>query len=296
MPRGGYSGGVNVSTSEAPRAVASSLWLHVVLALALAALLPLGFARAAEEDELKQPRIRKVGPHLYQVGTVLLDAEKKTVRCRGKVNMDTGGPIELLACLPRGKTHETVFVLDVVPLDLQLALLLLDLRSGRNPSYEYPENNPDADRPPGDSLRMWVEWQPPRPSQEEDVPEDQGAPDGEAAEAEPVRVPAEQFLYNVQSKEALKEAKWVFLGSRLLQKGFGADLDGSLISTYHDPLAILELQHETVRDDIFYDVNGQICPPVGTPVDLVIQVPPEKDKEGENGNGENEEDDRASTK
>ncbi len=272
MPHGGHIGGI---------AALPGRWRVLILALALAILVPLGVAGAAESEEQKAPRIRKVGPHKYQVGTVLLDSEKKTVRCRGEVNMNEGGPIELLACRPEGKTHESVFVLHVAPLDLQLALLLLDLNHGRNIAFRYHPEDPDGQKPPGDVLHIYVEWQPPRSEEDE----------GEEGAPERRRARAEQFLYLVQKGKPLEDAEWVFLGSRLLPEGFGANLEGSLISTYHDPLAILELQHQTVRDDVFHDANEELCPPVGTPVELIIQVPPKKEepKEGEEDEAEEDE-------
>lgn len=201
-------------------------------------------------------RIRRIGAGLYRIGDVTLDADKRTIRCPGEVNMDAGGPIELLACTPRGKTHESVFVLSVRPLDLQVALLLLDMREGRNPALTYPEGHPEADRPPGAAARILVEW----------------PADTVMQTAARHRKRAERFLYNVQADTPARRAEWVFLGSRFVDGRFGADLEGSLITTYHDPLAILELALPTAADDIYYDVNQAVCPPVGTPVELIISA------------------------
>jgi len=247
---------------------------HLLVALGLCLLV--GISTAAEKapvgDEAgsagpqvqaqPEPRIKRVGPGLFRVGTVVLDAPKRTVRCLGHVNMDREGPIELLACLPRGKTHESVFTLDVEPFDVQIALLLLGLKDGRNPAIRYSERNPDREKPPGDKVSLSVEWR--------EKPPVKGTP------AAVRRVRAEQFLFNVQTEEALEKAEWVFLGSRLVGDQFGADLDGTIVTTYHDPLSILELCLPTANDDIYYFVNDKLCPPVGTPIELIIQAPPRK--------------------
>ena len=211
-----------------------------------------------------KPPIRQVGPHLYQVGTVTLDAEKRTVRCRGRVNMDRSGPIELLACTAEGKVHESVFVIEAKPLDLQVALLLLDLKDGRNPAVNHQEDDPDRLRPPGAETSIYVEWR--------------AAPAGEGQEPELRRERAERFLYHLQKKAPEDDARWAFLGSRLVGVRLGADLEGSVITTFHDPLAILELALPTANDDVYYYVNEKLCPPVGTPVELVIEAPPLPDK------------------
>ena len=218
-----------------------------------------------------EPRIRKIGPDTYQIGTVRLDAAARTVRCNGHVNMDRGGPIELLACLTRGKAHESVLTLDVVPMDLQLALLLLDLAPGANPAVRYRPDGPEAGRPPGDRVTILAEW--PLPAAE-----------GEEPAARTVR--AEKLLLNVQTRQPAPEARWVFLGSRLVGGRFGADVDGSLVTTFHDPLAILELADETANDDTYYEVNAELCPPVGTPVALIIRAPAPETEEGQPPGGD----------
>jgi len=228
------------------------------------------------------PRIRQTGPHLYQIGAVIIDAKERTVRCPGRVNMAEGGPIEVLACLPRGKTHESVLTVDVEPMDLQVALLLLDMKEGRNPAVRYPDGSPELKRLPGDDALIFVEWK--MPAKEE------------GKEPQVQRCRAEELLYMAKEERAVTGAAWVFLGSTVASGRFGADLDGTLITTFHDPLAILELNLPLVNNnpyagaDLEYIVNKNHCPPVGTPVDLIIQVPPKAEpaqdaNDKEKGNG-----------
>jgi hypothetical protein len=209
------------------------------------------------------PPIRKIDEHRYQVGTVVLDAQARTVRCRGEVNMNEGGPIELLACTERGKVHESVFILDLKPLDLQVALLLLDMQLGRNPACEYSEDDPDRLKEPGTQATLFVEW------------EATGADGG----PERRRERAERFLYNVEEGRPLGDVGWVFLGSQMVAGRLGAEVGGTLVSTYRDPLAILELAHPTVNDDIWYETNKELCPPIGTKVELVIEAPARADEQ-----------------
>ncbi len=252
MPEPNRSEAEAENPPEAPRRSVGALLLE---SLGLVLLLA-GTAAALQAGDRQTSPIKKLGPHLYRVGTIELDAGRRTIRCPGRVNMDAGGPIELLACLPTGKTHESVFTLDVEPMHLKVALLLLGMREGRNPAYPYPEGDPEGNESPGETVQIDVEWE--RADDEE---------------GRKIRRPAGNFLYNVQAESALQDAEWVFLGSRQWQGRFGAESDGSLITTYHDPLAILELAHPTVRDDIYYFVNEELCPPVDTPVELIIRAP-----------------------
>ncbi len=231
---------------------------------------------ASEPKPPARPVVRRIGPQLFEVGAVRLDAKKRTIRCKGHVAMSEGGPLELLACVPTGKAYESIFTLDMRPMDLQVALLLLGLNPGRNPAYKYPPDTLEPDRKPGDEVLLHVEWTPkPKPKPADAPTEDGDKP--AAPPPPPVRVPAEQFLYNRQTRQPLKEARWVFLGSTFVDGRFGADLEGSLITTYHDPLGILELAAPMVGENQYenmdYSVNEKLCPPVGTPVELVIELP-----------------------
>ena len=217
-------------------------------------------------------QVRRIGPHLYELGAVTIDAKSRTVRCSGRVNMAEGGPIELLACLPRGKVHESVLTLDVEPLDLQVALLLLGLEPGRNPAAQYPDGSPELEKAPGDMVEVCVEWQEPAP---------------EGTDKVTVRRRADELLYNVAARQPLDATTWAFVGSCWVRERFGADIEGSLIATYHDPLAILELPVGLVNDDTWCTVRSDAVPPAGTKVELIIQQPAESKsspaKEGSDG-------------
>ncbi len=230
----------------------------VVCAFTLLLLTITSYAGADKGRAEGKGRMWRLGPDIYRIGDITLDAKKRVLTCRGEVNMAEGGPIELLACLESGKVHESILIVDIEPKDLQVALLLLGLRPGRNPAHEIPEDSPEARRKPGSKVLLFVEW---------DMPE---GPES----AEPVRrrVRAEKLLWNVQTDRPAVDAEWVFLGSRVWQGQFGAELDGSIITTYHDSLAILELALPTVNDDVYYVANKELVPPAGTPVTVAVEV------------------------
>jgi hypothetical protein len=223
-----------------------------------------GLCLAAETDAHKP---RKVAPGLYELGALRIDANRRTVRAPGRVNMREGGPIELLACLERGKVHESVFLLDIEPLDLQLALLLLDLEPGRNPAVAYAEDAPEREKPPAPCVRVAVEWRAP--------PKDEGD------EPALVRYDAGALLRNVQAGGTADGVQWAFIGSAWDGDRFAADLEGSLIATFRDRTCILELAADEVNDDVFFHANKALLPPPGTVVELVVQAPPLPDDEEE---------------
>ncbi len=172
------------------------------------------------------------------LGSVRVDAAAKTVTATGWVNQ-TEGLIEVLACGPKGKVHESVFVLSLNPLDLQAGLLLIGLSSG-TPMPATGETPPE-----GDPIDLMVEWQ---------------------ADGETQRARAESFVWNIQDNAVLPETPWTYTGSMIKDGEFKALAEESLIVTYWDPYAIVNLPLPCGANDELLVVNTNTVPPYETPV------------------------------
>lgn len=181
--------------------------------------------------------VRWDGP-IAQLGSVQLNSETRTVTATGWVNQ-VEGPIEVLACGPRGKVHESVFVLALNPLDLQAALLLAGLKGG--PPMPALGEGP----PQGAPVDIFVEWQ---------------------ADGETQRARAETFVWNTVEDAVLPETPWTFTGSVVKEGEFKALAEESLVVTYWDPYAIINLPLPCGADDEILHVNPDTVPPYETPV------------------------------
>ncbi len=199
-----------------------------------------------KESSGSKPSVDKLADGTYKIGSVILNRDKGEIYINGEVNMQSG-MIELLACAWGGKQHESVLVLDVVPHHLQVALLLLGLEPGER-KLEY-QGDPGA--PEGDSLEVWVEWKQDRKTK---------------------RVRGEDLVYNISQKRAMKHTHWVFTGSVIYDGRFLADEDKSIITTFHDPLTIIDNPLTTGGDDTIYEVNKELVPKVGTPVKVILKA------------------------
>jgi hypothetical protein len=172
------------------------------------------------------------------LGAVHLDSATKTVLATGWVNQ-TSGPIEVLACGLKGKVHESVFVLALNPLDLQAAFLLAGLKGGE------PMSAIGAGPPRGAPVDLWVEWK-----------------DGD--ETRTAR--AETFVWNIEDAAVLPETPWTFTGSIVKDGEFKAMAEESLVATYWDPYAIVNLPLPCGANDEILHVNTNAVPPYETPV------------------------------
>jgi len=167
----------------------------------------------------------------------------------------THGVIELFACAPGGKDHESVCVLDVDPEDLMLALMLI----GKRPTPSITSFEEATEIKGGDRVVIHVEWDQTRKGVKQHV-----------------KRRAEDLLYNVYTRTSMKHAGWVFTGSITVRHPQTEELvlvakyKRNLIVTLHDPDAILDTPLLEGGYDTTYVANGKNLPISRTPVLLSI--------------------------
>ena len=189
--------------------------------------------------EAKSP-VKKLSATHYQIGLVTVNKAKREARFPARVNM-TEGLVELLVCTSFGKTHESVFVMEAKPIHIQTALLLLGAQASKKAAK-------------GDRFEILV-------AREGDTPSR-----------------GEGFVWHQRSKRPMARTAWVFTGSKIHEGQFVADIDGSIVATYYDPLAILNNPLPTNVDDETYYVNEKAVPSAGSKVTLVLRRLPEQRK------------------
>lgn len=231
-----------------PSSVARHFMVFIGL-LALAAGAPAQDAAPAQKPVPAPDAAPVSGKPVWQdgvavVGSVRVDPRTRTVIATGWVNQVVGA-IELLACGPGGKTHESLFVLDLNPVDLQAGLLLLGLKPGT------PPRGLGTGRPSGTGVDLWVDWQ---------------------AQGATKTMRAEQFVFNVEMRKPLPKTPWIFTGSVFEEGEFKALAEESLVATYWDPWAIINLPLLCGSNDEILVVNSNSIPALHTPVTFRIRA------------------------
>ena len=199
----------------------------------------------AQRPPQRPPQVERITENVYRIGAVIVDTRARTVTCKGVVNMDEGA-IEYLAVAPHGKTHESLLRIDVRPLHLQVALLMLDMEPKNVLKFQG-----DPATPQGAPIEIRVRWR-----------------DRKGAEQE---VRAEELMLEMPAKRPMPPNRWVFTGSRVVKEGFEADLEKSLVAVYHDPAAILDNPLPGGATNS-YIVNTKRVPKRGTSVDFVLKA------------------------
>ncbi len=221
--------------------------LYFVLALLLIG--PAGkssgacIARDAPTQVQKSPPVEKITDHLFRIGKLIVDTHERTVSCKASVNMDHGA-IEYLAVAPGGKLHESLLKVDIIPLHLQLALLMLNLEPANNLKYQG-----DQTTPRGAQVLIELQWR--------------------DHNGNVHRVRAEDLILDTVSNSPMALHSWSFTGSRILKEvGFEADFERSLVAVWHDPAAIIDNPLPGGADNRY--AVWHACPPVGTQLDIIM--------------------------
>jgi len=189
--------------------------------------------------------IKEIEKGVFQLGNVIVDTNTREITAPGSINM-ANNIIEYFACAKLGKTHESLMVLDVEPIHLQVVLLSpLGMKEGSN--LRMPG---DPRIPQGDQAEIWVEWE---------------------LAGKRFRRRAEDLIYNAKKKSSMQHTNWVFTGARIVGNVFTAQAYKNIIAIYRDPDAIFNHPLEGGKDDTTYYVNSEVVPPVGTKVKVIIK-------------------------
>jgi len=247
--------------------------LRASLSLALALLLCLGSqgqeptaatpaekptpeAAVAAKMAATQKRLNKVSATEYTLGEIQINASSREVRVPCVV-LHQQLPIEYTLVHETGKDHETILTTAVSPLDLQVAMLLANYTPGTTglfallPKEEplpFAETAPTT--PDGHRVSLTVEWK---------------NSDGKTQTA-----PLAQWYQNSDTRQPPDIDFWIFNGSKIDERGFIAESEGSFISVYADANALFNSPAAgNHRDDLWISLPKNI-PPETTAVTLII--------------------------
>lgn len=239
----------------------------LVLTAALGLSSPAAGAQEAPKGGEENPPDKKPSDQVFP--GIDIDLTERRLTLQGAIAIPRG-LIELVACTPWGKTHESICTVDVEPQHFKAALLLLGLKD-----KPQVETFGEAKALEGDRVVIYLEWE---------------------KEGKKERHRAEGLVLDRSTGSPMEEVGWVFTGSRFLKlpvylpdkeepeerEVFMASEKGSLCTTYHDPDSILDNPLVKGGDDTIYYANEGLLPPRGTPIRFVVEVA-EKESRGKEG-------------
>ncbi len=181
---------------------------------------------------------------------VRIDWQRRLVEVDVEVVLRDGA-LELLACSPRTREHESILTVRARPMHVFQAMGLIGLKPGTPMRYDQGRDLQLA--PTGEALDLQVSC-------------------GKGKEK---RVgPVERWLLDVRRGRPPGKLNWVFAGSRTLHDGrFAADVDGTVVCVVDFGSALISLGalHSADTELLWLAANTEAIPPTGTPCTLLIR-------------------------
>lgn len=195
------------------------------------------------------PPIEQVGPGIFRLGEIEIRKDTRSIIFPAQVNMDQG-LLEYLIVRSSGKVHESLLRTDVDPFHLQVAFLLLSFEGTDRPILH--QGSPETPR--GDPVEILIAYR--RGGNQE------------------LEIKAEDWVVN-KIENQVKDVgalKWVYTGSKISEGGFLAQLEGSIVALWHDPVALVDNASPGGESNrIWFSKEGTV-PPVGTHVTVIIKA------------------------
>ena len=195
-------------------------------------------------------------PHLT------IDLVKHTVDLDATVILREGGWLELLACSPGTRTHESIFVVHAQPSHIHLALVTLGLEPGAPIRWEYVDNQYKTHFPHGPSIVVSIVYQ---------------------QQGKTIEVPANQWIVDRKTGQLLPDNTWLFVGSMFNRTidppTYRADSEGTVLSivNFGDEVLARATDRTNQNDQGIWRPNTDQIPPIGTKVLLrlkPVKTPP----------------------
>ena len=189
----------------------------------------------------------------------MVDTKAREVRLEGEVCLRQGS-LELLACSPGTREHESIVVLKAKPSHVVFALALLGLAPGQ-PCYMTEGGS--FSPPGGTVVDVTARFTATRPG----------------GKTETVEVPAWKLLKPAGSESALERpVQWVYVGRPSEAALRAADQEGTVVCLSNFTEAVLDVPFEStnINAELLYEANPAVVPPVKTPIELILRPTPER--------------------
>ncbi|MEM6393129.1 MAG: YdjY domain-containing protein [Planctomycetota bacterium] len=205
-----------------------------------------------------RPQAENVKPAATLPAGIVIDRENRRIELDATVVLREGW-LELLACTPGTKEHESIVIVQTPPSVIHFALLTLGAEPGSPIRLERRGEELFAVPPTGAVVAI-------------DITYDRGD--------ERVTVPANQWVYNEATEAVMADNRWVFAGSKLREFDEGpvylADLEGSAVSLVNFGSELLAKPNRLTDSNAVHGenfvVNTEVIPPLRTPVTLTLRL------------------------
>jgi len=226
-------------------------------------------APAPKKAEGPQPYRAPAAPAKAEMRGIKLDREAGHIDLDAKVVLREGEWLELLACTPGTREHESILTVEAQPRNIHLALILLGLEPGSPLKWQRLDDGEVKVHPPtGPKVTISLIYE-----QDDQIR----------------TVDANQWIVDQQTGRVMPDNVWLFAGSRFEtfdgKQVYMADPNGSVISivNFGDDVLARDTQMTRDNDEQSWDANTPVIPKEGTAV--TIRIKPVEVEEDETDEG-----------
>ena len=189
-------------------------------------------------------------------GEVWLAKDKKTIVVGGKICRQQG-PLEMFACTPETKEHESIVVINGKAFEVHAGLLALGAKSGSPVKWD-----PKYEAATGEEISVEVHWL--------------------DKKGKPQMADARKWILNHKTKKPMR-VPWVFAGSEFYKdertgERFYLAEGGEFVCLSNFSTAMLDIpvKSSDLNSGLSYYANDKAVPPVKTPVRLAFKIAEKK--------------------
>lgn len=211
---------------------------------------------AAQDDSAPPAAVEEINADQVRIGTVIVDQKTREVSFPAKVNM-TEGLLELAVVHTNGKIHESLFITETRPINVNIGLKLMGypgsdelfeiLEEDYRPTGKFPET--PAEIREKSRLQVFAEW---------------------LVDGKPKRVPLNELIYHDVLETAMPPGPFLYTGSYMLRGQFKAEISGDIISIYLFQSALINYPGQDRDSDEVWIPHPKNVPPVDTEVTIII--------------------------
>ncbi len=166
------------------------------------------------------------------------------------------GMLELFACSPRTREHESILCIDARPTQVFQAMGLIGLESGHPPNWDSKKQRTIP--PVGQKLILRVRYEQSGKTRTDDI---------------------FNWLWDDRNDRPVPRPTWLFCGSVVDANGtLAAEYEGTVVSVvdFYSSLISLSESYSSSNDELWLRPNTRKVPPENTPCTLLIRAcPPE---------------------
>jgi hypothetical protein len=243
-------------------------------------LLPAAFSRetADEAPATKKPEIRQISETEYQIGKIRLDKATRELSFGAGVNMNKGLIEYLLATTKSDKVHETLFLTDIAPFNLNLAMKLLGIKESKElfeiideetwtATGKFPEVTPEVHA--ASLVEILIEWG--EGEKKKRLPVNELIHHINWPEEAETPQPSQEFETKDVTLSVMETGPWLTTGSYMHEGRFKADVGGIIFGIYTNEQAIVNFPGKDRQLGDVWIPNEKVVPAEGTVVKIIVK-------------------------